>query len=152
MLGWHGTGASPARPAAMESPSLGHPDSPGAPGQPQPAVLHQLQRRHWWHVEERVNLHQYQLLPARSKQQCPALWAEQLRGIYPMGNWISQPCLKGTEGWPVTVKWFMCGTPGIFSAHPLLAAGSNGFCLNPGTGMWVWVLCLCSWGLHIYSL
>lgn len=55
------------------------------------------------------------------------------------GNWISQPCLKGAEGCSVPVKWFMCGTPWNFSTHPLLAARSNKFCLNPGTGMWVWV-------------
>lgn len=55
------------------------------------------------------------------------------------GNWISQPCLKGAEGCSVPVKWFMCGTPWNFSTHPLLAEKSNKFCLNPGTGMWMWV-------------
>lgn len=42
-------------------------------------------------ADERVNFHQYQLLPARSKEQCPALWADQPRGICSVGNWISQP-------------------------------------------------------------
>lgn len=40
---------------------------------------------------ERVNLHEYQLLPARCKEPCPALWADQRRGICPLSNWICQP-------------------------------------------------------------
>lgn len=78
-------------------PVCGTRRAPAAPGEPQPAVLHQLQRRHWWRVEERVHFHQYQLLPARSKEQCPALWADQPRGI----QWVTRspnPVSQGRWG------------------------------------------------------
>lgn len=59
---------------------------------------------------------------------------------------------KGAGGCSFPGKWPVCGALENLSAHPLVTAGSNGFCLNPGTGTWVWVLRPCSWGLHIYSL